>query len=174
MARPIHTMNITAAWDGSSLDHTHALSISIVRDADGLTLEVDAPFYGDPTPPEGPPGPTDCLWEYEVVEVFFCGADGRYTEIELAPGGHHLVLQLNGVRNPTATGLALDFDAKISGTRWNGTARIGMHLLPEGPLRVNGYAIHGSGAERTYMSWIPLPGGEPDFHQPDVFRPLEV
>ena len=172
MATPIHTMNITTAWDGSSITDGPLVRIEITHALDGLNIEVDAPFHGDPSPPPGPIGPTDGLWEYEVVEVFLLGKNGHYTEIELAPTGHHLVLQLEGTRNPVASCLPLKFKACIDGSRWTGQAHVPNSLLPEGPLFVNGYAIYGTGPNLVYMSWIPLPGAAPDFHQPDMFRPL--
>ncbi len=172
MPTPIHTMNITAAWDGSAIPGEPLVRIWITQENDDLYIDLDAPFHGDPKAPEGPVGPTDGLWEYEVVEVFFLGDNGRYTEIELSPSGHHLVLKLDGVRNPVATCLPLDFKANITGKRWTGRAHVPQILLPNGPLFINGYAIYGSGPDRVYMSWIPLPGKAPDFHQPELFRPL--
>jgi hypothetical protein len=172
MATPIHTMNITAAWDGSVIESGPLVRIWITQANDGLYIDVDAPFHNDPAPPPCPIGPTDGLWDYEVVEVFFLGKNGRYTEIELAPSGHHLVLKLDGVRNPIASCLPLKFEASIAGNRWTGRAHVPKSLLPEGPLYINGYAIYGSESNRVYMSWIPLPGTAPDFHQPSLFRPL--
>ena len=32
------------------------------------------------------------LWEYDVVECFLVGPDGRYLELELGAGGHFLAL----------------------------------------------------------------------------------
>lgn len=165
-------MNITTAWDGSVITSDPLVRVEITQTTEGLYIEVDAPFHGDPPPPPGPIGPTDGLWEYEVVEVFFLGKNNHYTEIELAPSGHHLVLKLEGIRNPVDSNLPLEFNASINGSRWTGRAFVPNSLLPEGPLFVNGYAIYGTGPNRVYMSWIPLPGDAPDFHQPELFRPL--
>jgi len=100
------------------------------------------------------------------VELFIYGDDDQYTEIELAPSGHHLVLQLDGIRRAVATQLPIEYDATVHGDRWTGTAKIDKSLLPDGPHRWNATAIHGSGEERRYLSWLPLPGEAPDFHQP--------
>jgi len=137
-----------------------------------MEIRLDAPFYGDPVPPSSLPGPTDKLWEHEVVEVFLLGEDGHYTEVEMAPSGHHLVLKLHGARNPIATRLPLDFRSVIHGDRWTGIAVLGNELIPKGLIRVNATAIHGHGADRTYLSWVPLEGEAPDFHQPDRFQLL--
>ncbi len=172
MTHPIRSLRIESYWDGKSLPAEEWISIHLLLSDLGLEVRLDAPFYGDPKAPSCPIGPTDKLWEHEVVEIFILGDDGQYTEIEMAPSGHHLVLQLDGVRNAIATLQPLEFDAVIQGKRWTGVARIGVDLIPQGPLRVNATAIHGSGANRTYLSWIPLCGDEPDFHQPDRFKLL--
>ncbi len=137
-----------------------------------LEIRVSAPHYADPPPPSAPIGPTANLWEHEVVELFIHGPDNRYTEIELSPSGHHLVLQLEGVRNTVASMLPIQFEATIHADRWTGTAIIEKALLPDTPHRVNAAAIHGTDANRTYLSWVTLPGEAPDFHQPECFRPI--
>ena len=113
------------------------------------------------------------LWEHEVVELFISGPDEGYTEIELSPSGHHLVLQLADVRRPVARLLDIAFTAKVVGDQWTGTAQIPALLLPQEPWRINATAIHGSGAERIYLSWVALPGAAPDFHQPALFRAID-
>lgn len=146
------------------------ITVHLLEDSEGIEIRVQAPFYGDPAPPDAPVGTTDKLWEHEVVELFILGSDGHYTEIELSPSGHHLVLMLDGVRSPVATGLPMAFEVQVADGRWAGTARLDAAYLPPAPWRINATAIHGSGSERTYLSWVPLPGDEPDFHQPSVFR----
>ena len=44
---------------------------------DRLTIEMDAPYFDDPAPTD-PIGTTWALWNYEVVELFLVGDDGRY------------------------------------------------------------------------------------------------
>lgn len=170
MTLPLRSLRIENAWDGSPLAPSHWITVHLLEDAEGIEVRVQAPFYGDPAPPDAPVGPTDKLWEHEVVELFILGPGGHYTEIELSPSGHHLVLMLDGVRSPVATGLPMAFEVQIADGRWAGTARLDAAYLPDAPWRINATAIHGSGPERTYLSWVPLPGDEPDFHQPSVFR----
>jgi hypothetical protein len=112
------------------------------------------------------------LWEFEVVEVFIAGPGEQYLEIELSPTGHYLVLELDGIRRPVRTLLPIDFRAEIVGDQWTGLANIPKELLPQGPLRINATAIHGEGTARTYLSAVPLPGTQPDFHQLSCFRAL--
>ena len=77
------------------------------------------------------------------------------------------------LRNAVATKLPLAYEATILGDRWTATAKIHKDFLPAGPHRWNATAIHGDKENRTYLSWVPLPGTEPDFHQPDATRPLK-
>ena len=170
MTTPLRSLRIENAWDGSPLPPTDWITVHLLEDAEGIEVRVQAPFYGDPPPPDSPIGPIDKLWEHEVVEVFILGPDGHYTEIELSPSGHHLVLTLDGVRSPVETCLPMDFQALRGDGRWSGKARLASAYLPSKPWRVNATAIHGSGTSRTYLSWVPLPGAAPDFHQPEVFR----
>ena len=82
-------------------------------DTDHLSVQVRAPYHSD-SPPPSPPGPMDFLWEYEVVELFLLGAGERYTEIELGPHGHHLVLQLVGCRNVVRRCIPVQYQAEIT------------------------------------------------------------
>jgi hypothetical protein len=151
---------------------SHWITLHLMPSAAGLEIRIRAPFYEDPPPPDVAPGPVEGLWEHEVVELFISGPGERYTEIELSPSGHHLVLQLAGVRQPVARLLDIDFVAKVVDDQWTGTAQIPALLLPPEPWRINATAIHGSGAGRIYLSWVPLPGAAPDFHQPALFRAI--
>ena len=107
--------------------------------------------------------------EHEVVEVFVLGPGERYTEIELGPHGHHLVLRLHGARRPVESGIAIDYVAVHRGPRWRGMARVPVGALPPRPWRLNAYAIHGVGAARRYLVATPLGGDAPDFHRLDAF-----
>lgn len=171
-------LRIGSTWDGSPVGPDESVEVRLTDDGDRVRIDVDAPFHGDP-PPLAHPGSVEGLWEHEVVEVFVAGpadAEGRvpYTEIEVGPHGHHLVLKLLGVRQAVARALPLVLHARIAGDRWTATAWIDRALLPAGPRRVNAYAIHGAGAARRYLAWTPLPGPRPDFHQPARFRPVPI
>lgn len=164
---------VGAAWDGARIGADEAVTLTVDESADEWIVTVEAPFHNDP-PPCAAPGPLDGLWEYEVVELFVCGDDAAptYTEIEVGPHGHYLVLQLRGVRNVIARMLPIRYDARVRGARWSGVARIPRHLLPPPPHRINAYAIHGVGARRRYLAMNPVPGANPDFHRPDRFVPM--
>ena len=163
----MHQLTIDKTWDGEACGADEIVQLTL-RGGKALYVDVDAPFHGDPAPEGG--GSTDGLWDYEVVELFVVehGTE-RYTEIELGPHGHFLVLQLDGVRQAVATQLPIAFAAQVSGDRWTGQARIPWSLLPPGPHAVNAYAIHGVGRARRYLAAFPVPGPAPDFHRIGMF-----
>lgn len=169
-------IEIDATWDGAPCAPGEAVQLLIEVDGEDLVLTIDAPFHDDPAP-AGPPGPTDGLWNHEVVELFVVAegsAPPRYLEVELGPHGHHLGLQLVGVRTVVERGLPIRYTARVAGDRWTGEARLPRAWLPPPPHRVNAYAIHGTGDARRYLALATVPGDRPDFHQPDHFVALTL
>jgi hypothetical protein len=175
--RPAGELTIASTWDGEPIGAGEQVRVRLRLTARELCIAVSAPFHGD-APPRGEPRSTPRLWEHEVVEVFIAGeaADGAipYTEVELSPWGHHLVLRLCGIRRVVAAGLPLAFRTRRRGGRWLGFARLDRDLLPRPPWRVTAFAIHGAGKARRYLAATPLPGERPDFHQPARFPPLAI
>jgi hypothetical protein len=168
---------VDRTWNGEPARPGEAAVVRLTVAADGLRVAVEAPFHGDPPPP-GPAGPCPGLWEHEVVEVFLvsasAGPEPEYTEVELSPHGHHLVLRLLGVRRPVATGLPLAFTVRRAEGRWHGEAELPSAYLPPGPLRGNAYAIHGEGPARRYLAHAPTGGDRPDFHRLEAFVSLAL
>ena len=162
-------LEIAQTWDGQHIPDAERAQVSFQRAANGdLSVRVESPFYGDPAP-DGPAGAVWGLWDFEVVELFLVGADGRYLEAEFGPRGHHLVLQLAGPRQIVARELPAAYEAVIAEGRWRGEARIEGALVPWPIARVNAFAIHGRGDARRYLAHAALPGPKPDFHQPHRF-----
>jgi len=159
---------IAATWDGLSIPREESVFLEAWIDDEGLQLRVDAPYHGDPAP-SLEPGPSPGLWEYEVVEFFLVGEGERYTEVELGPHGHYLVLTLDGIRKVVEEGTLLEFESRIEDQRWTGRATLAPTHLPPGPHRANACAIHGSGPARRYLSAVTLPGPQPDFHRIQLF-----
>ena len=159
---------VANSWDGIPVTADERVSLRISGFGEFLLLEVEAQFYGDPAPP-GPVGSTPGLWEFEVVELFICGPGEQYSEFEVGPLGHFLVLRMDGVRNPVEQGLDLQVETAVTGDRWRGRVMISRRLLPDGPHRLNAYAIHGEGEGRRYLAAVPVPGDGPDFHRLEAF-----
>ena len=164
---------IERTWDGRPAGPDDRVEVRLIAERDLLVIRVEAPLGEDPAP-SGPPGPTDALWEHEVVELFVVGPDDRYTEIELGPWGHHLVLQLSGPRVTVARCLPLDYLARVDGRRWTGVARLPPSLLPTTPHRVNAFAIRRVDGERRFLASSPVPGERPDFHRIAAFPRLDL
>lgn len=160
------------SWDGAALGAWECASLELELGADPFEVRVDAPYHGDPPPPE-PAGSRHGLWEFEVVELFLLGAGERYLELELGPHGHYLVLELDGVRRPQRQGIPIEYRCAIEGARWVGRALLPAELLPPGLRAWNAYAIHGQGAARRYLAAHPVPGAAPDFHRLACFGPLQ-
>lgn len=169
-----HWIVVGRLWDGSAAAPGEHVALALVAEpvSGQLRVKIDAPFHGDPTPP-GPPGHTPGLWDFEVVELFLFGDDGRYLELEFGPHGHHLALELHGVRTVVRQVPGISYRSEVSGGRWRGEAEVDGALIPDGATRWNAHAIHGVGAARRYLSAHPARGQRPDFHRPDVSAPLD-
>src|SRR5689334_10535564 len=120
------TLLIERLWNGAALPQREHASVALRWIPGGLALDVEAPFHDDPAPPARP-GPSDRLWEFEVVEIVRASSTAGcaplpYTEFELSPHGHYLVLRPLGPRNPIDFALPLAFRAEIDGARWRGRA----------------------------------------------------
>lgn len=166
-----HALPIETTWDGAPALAAERVQTWLERAPTGLLFSLDAPLHGDP-PPQAPPGPTWALWEHEVVELFVLGGRERYTELELGPHGHHLLLRLEGVRRVVERMLPLDVHFSRSFGRWQARALLPWALLPTPPWRANAFAIHGLGPSRRYLAAFPTGGAQPDFHRLEAFRPL--
>lgn len=167
---PLGRLAIAHTWDGQPLSPASTATLALSIDANHLYIDLDSPYFNDRPPPEVA-GPTPGLWEHEVVELFVQGRiSGPYTEVELGPHGHHLVLRLDGVREVRDQLHPIAFTAEVHGRRWTGRAAVPLALLPSGPWRGNAFAIHGPADARIYSAWAPVPGAQPDFHQPACFR----
>jgi len=167
--------SITTTWDGDPVGHNPIeFKVSTVNET-SVKVDVSGPLFNDPGPPTAPPGsPCPELWEYEVAEIFFLGADDKYLEVELCPHGQHLVLLLNGTRNMIKDKLALNYTATRDGVNktWTGTAIIPLDYFPPRVLKMNAYAIHGSRDSRQYEALYPATKEfvTPDFHRLQFFK----
>lgn len=164
-------LEIARDWTGAPLPAAEVAELTFQRRGSELELSFDAPYFADPAPPSAA-GPTPGLWEYEVIELFIATASDEYFELELGPHGHHLALALRGVRKVWRSALPLAYQVSIDAGRYRGRAQVPMSYLPDQPVRVNAYMIHGSGDARRYAAHAPVPGPKPDFHRLECFVPL--
>ncbi|XP_030643599.1 UPF0462 protein C4orf33 homolog [Chanos chanos] len=168
---------IKNTWDSLPVRH-EPVKIRFSPGDGGMLMEVSAPLFNDPAAPSGPPGqPFPGLWNYEVVESFFLNSTNeKYLEVEVCPHGQHLILLLSGKHNAFMQALPLSFSATINRDRWKGEALLPWRYFPPGVNKMNSYAIHGSGSERTYEALYPVPredlveGQGPDFHRLEYFQ----
>lgn len=174
-------MNFTikSLWNSTLIegDRFVQLSLSSTPDNKHLIIEIQAPFFHDPSPP-GPAGPFPTLWNYEVVELFFLASStNHYIELEFSPYGHYLVLLLLDRRKPLKDMLPLDeyrVELLQSNQWWHGRALVPRAHFPARINLFNAYAIHGQGEKRIYEALYPAPpeSDQPDFHRLELFQPL--
>lgn len=176
------TLEISYTWDGEPLDESERCTVDLTESDAGWIVGVNAPFHGDPAP-SVPPGGLDGLWAFEVVELFVAAAQANeagadYTEIELSPHGHHLILRFAGLRGRSdriePSALSCRIADVEGGRRWSAGLTLPRAALPPSPWRVNAFAMHGQGDFRRYLAASPLPGPHPDFHQPERFPYFEL
>ena len=166
------TGSIARRWDGSpAAPGELPVEVEVRWSALGATVLVAAPYFGD-VAPVGPAGQTWQLWEHEVVEVFLLGPDERYTEIELGPHGHWLVLELHGVRRVTSRVGGLTAHCQLAGDRWSGSIDVPWSALPDPIEAWNAYAIHGAAGGRHHRALFAVPGAQADFHRLGCFQRL--
>ncbi|PWA16900.1 hypothetical protein CCH79_00012814, partial [Gambusia affinis] len=173
---------IQRTWDSNPVDHD-PIRISFSDGKSGLRMEVSGPFFNDPESPAGEPGIAfPELWNYEVVESFFLDSTKQnYLEVELCPYvpskpfvlSTSIILHQSPKRHQQ---LPIVFTTTKSGDRWTGEAVIPWTYFPPNVDKMNSYAIHGSGAARTYEALYPIPkadiveGQQPNFHRLEYFQ----
>ena len=164
---------ITREWNGTPIENPlHWVTMDVELTEEGLHIDVSSLCYADDVPltdPDPEKG-TWGLWDYEVVELFLVDDKGHYTEIEVGPHGHHLVLQLDGPRSIVCKEIPMRWKSTIQEAHWVGNGFLSKEWLPENIVRCNAFAIRNlSAGTRQYCSLSPLPGAQPDFHQPERF-----
>ncbi len=160
---------IDRLWDGVPAWPSERTEVAFSIGSSGLLVEVAANLHGD-RPPALPPGRTDGLWDYEVVELFLANDDGQYLELEFGPHGHYLALRFSEPRQITSRDISISYQTEITGQCWRGRAQAPTSCLPAQLTRANAYAIHGQGQDRRYLAAFAVPGPRPDFHQPQFFQ----
>ncbi|KAH3791465.1 UPF0462 protein C4orf33 homolog isoform X2 [Dreissena polymorpha] len=175
------TYRINTTWDGRPVNHDPVTITVGPVDANGqVIIRVTGPYFNDPgVPANSTVGqPYMGLWDYEVAEAFFLNDRNQYLEVELSPHGLHLLLLLKGQRDSFKDQLPIQYTSNVinGGATWVGVAHVPAHYFPPKVTKFNAYAIHGSGAGRTYEALYPVPTGkytDPDFHKLDYFQHMD-
>jgi hypothetical protein len=165
------TLPICTYWDGTSCpDQRLHGTATLSAESGGLRMSASLPHQATPRLPTAPPYTRVAnLWEYDVVECFLAGTD-TYLEVELGAGGHFLVLDFTAPRLRRCAYETfkpqIHFDAHLAGgTVWQARILLPWALVPEPVSGINAYVISGT----QYLCYHPLPGPQPDFHQPARF-----
>jgi len=165
-------LDIAHRWDGAPLPGLRA-RVSLSAEPDGLWVEAGTAHQPAPRIPDAPRGArVEGLWEYDVVECFLVGADGRYLELELGAGGHYLALAFDAPRR-RANDLARESLAvawESGEEEWRARCRVPRAWLPEPVARANAFAIAGG----VFAVHAPVGGTQPDFHRPHAFPEARI
>jgi hypothetical protein len=156
-------------WNGAaSRDPRLRGELLLSARTEGLALEAALPHQQPARIPAAPAGARVAnLWEYDVVEGFLVGVDGRYVEVELGAGGHFLVLEFSAPRRlaDEHAGLVPGLDFVRSAAGWRSTLVLPWTLVPRELCALGAFAIAGG----AFLAAHPLPGPAPDFHQPGAY-----
>jgi len=155
---------------GESL-HTE---VWVMKKQGGLEVRVHSPQLPNQSLPNAPHDTrVEGLWKYDVVELYFVGEDGTYTEVELGAGGNYLVLSFNGVRQQSNDWEGREFNhrnATATPGTWQSVIQLPWDVLPAKIVRMNAFVSAGG----HQLAWSAVPGTEPNFHQPSVFPEVTV
>ena len=168
------THEIHSDWFGQRLEPPVQYSLSV--DAHAVSFEASRQESAQlrPNSKEGQFCPE--LWRFDVAELFLADLSGKpYLEVNLAPNGAWWMCWFHDVRlpqekQPAFTGV--EAAGCCQKKAWNARIRIPHSLLP--PLESLSYNITFilNSPQQTFHSLAPLPGKEPDFHQPSSFLSL--
>lgn len=173
-APAVLALDVARRWDGALLPEPGLrarIALSVTPDA--LEIEAGMAHQFAPRIPAAPRGArVDGLWDYDVVECFVVGADGRYLELELGSGGHYLALAFDAPRRRVDDFAreSLDVAWRSDGDGWTARCRIPRAWLPQPIARANAFAIAGG----EFAAHHPVGGTRPDFHRPHAFPRVRI
>lgn len=163
-------LSIARLWNGAPCpDPRLGAMVEMTQTDSGVLLRSLSTVRENARIPDAPVGSrVDRLWETDVAELFFVDEDGQYLEVEIGVGGHYLVLGFDAPRHLVADFADLAFKTRHE-QRPDGSVvneiTIPSEMFPMNLKALNAYVIVGN----QFLAYHPLPGTEPDFHQPDVF-----
>jgi hypothetical protein len=164
------SFRVDRLWDGNPCpDDRLWAELQLSKGKDGIKVSVQAPRLHEQSVPDVPMGSrVDKLWEHDVVELFLVGPGHEYVELELGAGGHFLVLGFSSIRKRVND--FTDFKPIVrfehtSEKIWASNIVLPWKMIPENLRAINVFAIMAG----QFMAYAPVPGIEPDFHQPDYY-----
>ena len=165
-------LEIARRWDGAPLPGLRA-RVLLSAEREGLRVEAGMAHQRAPRIPDAPRGArVEGLWEFDVVECFVVGEDGRYFELELGAGGHYLALAFDAprrrARDFARASLAVEWEQGAEA--WRARCVVPRAWLPEPIARANAFAIAGG----EFAVHTPVGGAQPDFHRPHAFPAARV
>jgi hypothetical protein len=167
--------NLDHFWDGTvCADERLQAEVWISQSTNGITIRCQAQILENQRTPVAPHDSRfDELWNYDVVEVFLVGKDGKYLEVELGAGGQWLVLGFDEVRHRANDYKTFDpvhrNSSSVPGC-WQSIITIPQEMIPEGLHALNAFAIF----DGNHLAVNPVPGTTPDFHQPNTFPEVTI
>ena len=121
------------------------------------------------------------LWKYDVAEFFLFNPDNdRYLEFNLSPNGAWWAAEFSGPREGMGEaplqGVKTHSELGADGS-WLVAAQFDLQMMQErfyfgAESRMNATFIINS-PDQKFISVADLGDGEPDFHQPEKFKPLQ-
>ncbi|MET0209953.1 MAG: alpha-galactosidase [Burkholderiaceae bacterium] len=173
-------------WRGRPLQGTQSTRVQFLHDDRTLYLRVISRYASlSSFEREASASAIWPLWERDVVELFLQAPQdagtGRYLELEVAPNGLMLALQISadGTRkrllDAARSRVAVDQAQRL----W--TAELAIPLAGQqgstrgrDGWRLNLLRVEGQGEGRVYSAWSPTGTPKPDFHVPGAFGHLRM
>ena len=175
-------VRFSADWQGRNADEQRATQVRLLWNAEFLFLRFDARYkrvtvFADAESS----GRRDGLWDRDVCEVFLqppCSGEGCYKEIEVAPNGFWVDLEIvPGEKRDLRSALRRKVNINETEKQWRAVLALPMTSLVapfEIPTvwRVNFFRVEGAAEPRFYSAWRPTNTPVPNFHVPEAFGAL--
>jgi len=172
----------TADWQGKNADRQRETQVRLLWNAKLLFLRFEARYRSITVFEDAEPsGRRDGLWDRDVCEVFLqppCSAGRAYKEIEVAPNGFWIDLEIApGEKRNLQSSLRRRVNINEQKKQWDAVLALPMKSLVarfEMPAvwRVNFFRVEGAAEPRFYSAWRPTNTAEPNFHVPEAFGAL--
>lgn len=171
-----------ADWQGQHADPQRETQVRLLWTRDTLFLRFVARYrtitvFSD----ADENGRRDQLWDRDVCEAFLQppGSEtGRYKEIEVAPNGFWIDLNIApGEKHDLRSGLRRRVQLDERNRIWQAVVGLPMNSLVQrfelpAVWRVNFFRVEGPTEPRFYSAWRPTNTPQPNFHVPEAFGAL--